>query len=201
MKIDIEDIKYWMDTIRNSEDRDLILESFWGGQLFSKKWLIEILEKNGHLVNANIVIHGGWNGVLASMLFNSNLGIGNITSVDIDPNCERVARSINKRQEQEGRFTAVTSDMCDYEYNARVDIIINTSCEHITQEQYMKWLDNAPNATFVLQSNNYFTHPTHVNCSNSLKEFEEKTKLKIDYAGEYQPPYVKYTRYMVIGSK
>jgi len=201
MKIDIEDIKYWMDTIRNSEDRDQILESFWGGQLFSKQWLVETLETRGHYVNANIVIHGGWNGVLANMLFNSNLGIGHITSVDIDPKCEYIAKSINKKYEQQGRFTAVTGDMCDYEYDNRVDIIINTSCEHITQEQYDKWLGNAPNAMFVLQSNNYFTHPTHINCSKDLKEFETKSKCKIEYSGEYQPPYVKYTRYMIIGSK
>ena len=46
MKIDINDIKYWMDAIRNSEDKDRTLESFWGGQIKSKLWLIEALEKN-----------------------------------------------------------------------------------------------------------------------------------------------------------
>ena len=31
MKVELEDIKFWMDAIRNSEDRDRTLESFWGG--------------------------------------------------------------------------------------------------------------------------------------------------------------------------
>ena len=37
MKVEIEDIKFWMDAVRNSEDRDRTLESFWGGQLKSKE--------------------------------------------------------------------------------------------------------------------------------------------------------------------
>ena len=47
MKIDIQDIKFWMDAIRNSEDKDRTLETFWGGQIQSKLWLINtISEKN-----------------------------------------------------------------------------------------------------------------------------------------------------------
>ena len=79
MKIDIQDIKFWADAIRNSADRDRTLESLWGGQLQSKTWLIEILEKRAHIANADIVIFGGWNGVLASMMFNSDLGTKHIT--------------------------------------------------------------------------------------------------------------------------
>ena len=59
MKISIHDIKFWMDAIRNSEDRDRTLESFWGGQLKSKLWLIEFLEKHKAVRNAECVIHGG----------------------------------------------------------------------------------------------------------------------------------------------
>ena len=85
MKIDIQDIKFWMDAIRNSEDKDRTLETFWGGQIQSKLWLIEtIAEKNKMIRNAEIVIHGGWNGLLASMLFNSEIGIKKVVSVDVD---------------------------------------------------------------------------------------------------------------------
>ena len=78
MKIDIQDIKFWADAIRNSEDRDRTLESLWGGQLQSKTWLIETLELKTHISNAECAIFGGWNGVLASMMFNSELGIKHI---------------------------------------------------------------------------------------------------------------------------
>jgi len=42
MKIDIEDVMFYMDAIRNSEDRDRTLESFWKGQIKSKLWLVNI---------------------------------------------------------------------------------------------------------------------------------------------------------------
>ena len=200
MKIDIEDIKFWMDAVRNSKDKDRILESFWGGQLKSKTWLIETLERTNKLTNAKIVIHGGWNGVLASMLFNSDIGTSIITSVDIDPACEETARTINKRQEMEGRFRAVTADMCDYEYDEHPDIIINTSCEHITQAQYNKWLQNIPKGCkIVLQSNDYWALNEHINCSKDLADFERKSKLNISRSAELELP--KYKRFMIIGHR
>ena len=203
MKIDIQDIKFWMDAIRNSEDRDRTLESFWGGQLLSKKWLIENLEKIvTKITNANIVIHGGWNGVLSSMLFNSNIGIQNIVSVDIDPRVKDTALTINKRYEIEGRFKAVVSDMCKYDYDERADIVINTSCEHITNEQYNQWLDKIPkNSLIVLQSNNYFDLDEHINCHDTLKSFEESSKINIVYSNQLELPHVNYKRFMLIGNK
>lgn len=201
MKIDIKDIKFWMDAIRNSDDRDRTLESFWGGQLESKTWLIETLSKKSKAIsNANAVIHGGWNGVLANMLFNSDIGIKHIISIDIDPACKQIASTINKRQEMEGMFEAVTGDMCSYEYTTNPYFVINTSCEHITQEQYMQWLDNVPSsAKIILQSNNYFELDEHINCSKTLDEFVKKSKLNVETANELQ--LAKYKRFMIIGTQ
>ena len=200
MKIDINDIKFWMDAIRNSDDRDRTLETFWGGQIKSKLWLIEQLEKHKAIRNAECIIHGGWNGLLACMIFNSELGIKHITSIDIDPKCKEIASTMNKRYEMEGRFTAVTEDMCTHKPDNDSYMVINTSCEHITQEQYNKWLDKVPgDAQIVLQSNNYFELEEHVNCMKSLADFERKSKLKVSEKMELELP--KYTRYMLIGRK
>ena len=201
MKIDIKDIKFWMDAIRNSDDRSRTLESFWGGQLESKTWLGDILQAKAKTIsNASVVIHGGWNGVLANMLFNSDIGIKHITSVDLDPVCKEIASTVNKRQEMEGMFEAVTADMCTYEYTTSPYFVINTSCEHITQEQYMQWLNNIPKGTkIILQSNNYTELEEHVNCSETLGEFEKKSKLKIEVAKELE--LTKYKRFMIIGTK
>ena len=201
MKIDIKDIKFWMDAIRNSDDRSRTLESFWGGQLESKTWLVDILQAKAKTIsNASVVIHGGWNGVLANMLFNSDIGIKHITSVDLDPVCKEIASTVNKRQEMEGMFEAVTADMCTYEYTTSPYFVINTSCEHITQEQYMQWLNNIPKGTkIILQSNNYTELEEHVNCSETLGEFKKKSKLKIEVAKELE--LTKYKRFMIIGTK
>ena len=200
MKIDIKDIKFWMDAIRNSDDRSRTLESFWGGQLQSKTWLIELLERKSRIANAKVVIFGGWNGVLASMLFNSDIGIKNITSVDIDPVCEEIARTMNKRQEMEGKFIAVTQDMCDFQYEQDPDIVINTSCEHITNEQYKKWLQNIPRGCkIVLQSNDYDELDEHINCVSSLDKFKKASGLN-DIITEDELQLEKYKRFMLIGT-
>lgn len=200
MKVDIQDILFWMDAIRNSEDKYRTLESFWKGQVNSKVWLIENLEQvlSAHYDKKIVSIYGGWNGVLASLIFNSELPINHITSIDIDPSCREVASTVNKRQEIEGRFTAVTADMCTYTQPA--DIVINTSCEHITQEQYAQWLDNQPDdALFVIQSNNYFELEEHIRCSTDLDDFMRMSNIKPYWRGEFET--LNYTRYMIIGKK
>jgi hypothetical protein len=200
MKVDIQDVLFWMDAIRDSEDRYRTLESFWKGQINSKIWLVNNLSKIVMPNTSNkVVIHGGWNGVLASILFNSDIDIKYITSVDIDPTCEEIACTVNKRQEMEGRFTAVTADMTMYDYTA--DIVINTSCEHLTNGAYHRWLDLVPNnALVVLQSNNYFELEEHINCSADLNEFVKHSGLtNIEFSDTLSLP--KYDRYMIIGYK
>jgi tRNA1(Val) A37 N6-methylase TrmN6 len=147
--------------------------------------------------NASVDIHGGWNGVLASLLFQKIKDIKHIRSVDIDPACEETARTMNKLEEMSGRFRAVTADMCAIRSDA--DIIINTSCEHITQDQYDLWLSGMPyNSLLVLQSNNYKIEE-HVRTADSLDHFIEQSQLSVKWAGELVLP--RYTRYMIIGKQ
>lgn len=198
MKVEVEDVLFWMDAIRNSDDKYRTLESFWKGQVRSKIWLIEALEQYLHDISYDIVIHGGWNGVLASLLFNSNINIKHIRSYDIDPTCEKIATTVNKRQEMEGRFRAILGDSTRQLY--RSDVVINTICEHLTQEQYNSFLNLAPDdAVIVLQSNNYFDCDEHVRCASSLSEFEKQSGLNVLHRAELETPL--YTRYMLIGKK
>jgi len=194
MQVDLEHVLFWMDAIRNSNDPQRTLESFWKGQIRSKEWLLDNLcPRLPH--DATVDIHGGWNGVLASMLFQTIKDIKHIRSIDIDPNCEEIARTMNKLEEMSGRFRAVTADMCAIRSDA--DIIINTSCEHITQDQYDLWLSGTPyNSLIVLQSNNYNINE-HVRIADSLDHFIEQSNLSVEWAGELKLSL--YSRYMIIG--
>ena len=199
MKVDIQDVLFWMDAIRNSDDRYRTLESFWKGQVNSKVWLAENLVGFVPVRPLNIVIYGGWNGVLASILFNSNLSIQYITSVDIDPVCEDIAKTVNRRYLDQNKFTAITADMTVVT-DESADVVINTSCEHITQEQYDKWLSNQPNdATIVLQSNNYFNLDEHIRCSTDLEDFVRMSNINPYLRKTLET--LKYDRYMLIGKK
>lgn len=201
MKVDIEDVLFWMDAIRNSDDRYRTLESFWKGQVRSKIWLIERLEACVDLDNFHdIVIHGGWNGVLASLLFNSNLKINSIISVDIDPSCKDTANTVNKKQEILGKFCAETADMAHYKYTNTPTVVINTSTEHVTDEKLQEWFLNIPNSSLiVLQSNNYFELDEHINCVKSVEELGKKLPMAILDQSVFETPL--YDRFTVIGHK
>ena len=194
MQINLEHLHHWMQAIRQSPDPMRTMDAFWSGQLKSKEWLIKNLRP--HIKKfVTVDIHGGWVGVLASMLFQSDVPVLNIRSIDIDPSCEPIASNMNKLEEMVGKFRAVTADMCAIRSDA--DVVINTSCEHITQDQYDLWLSGiAHNTLLVLQSNNY-NIPEHVRIASSLEEFKTQCgDINILWAGELELPL--YTRFMVI---
>lgn len=199
MQIDTEHLHYWMQAIRQSSDPIRTMDAFWSGQLKSKEWLIEALSMQFSVKDdpASIEIHGGWVGVLASMLFQSNIPIKRIYSIDIDPACEPIATMMNKQEEIAGRFRAITGDMCNL--ISFVDVVINTSCEHITQEQYATWIGKrTKDQLLVLQSNNYDI-PEHVRTAESIEEFKEQSGINVLWAGELELPL--YKRFMIIGTK
>lgn len=194
-----------MQAIRQSSDPVRTMDAFWSGQIKSKEWLIGALELVVHPkvdcvmpTPFSIDIHGGWVGVLASMIFQSRIPVASIRSIDIDPVCESIATVMNKLEEIEGKFKAVTADMCNLRSDA--DIIVNTSCEHITQDQYELWLAGLPhNSLLILQSNNYDI-PEHVRTAIDIEQFKIQCRLsKIIWAGELELPL--YKRFMVIGQK
>jgi hypothetical protein len=186
-----------MQAIRQSSDPMRTMDAFWQGQLKSKVWLIKNLRKHVKRF-VTVDIHGGWVGTLASMLFQSDVPVMSIRSIDIDPSCEPIAVNMNKIEEMVGKFQAITADMCSVTSDA--DVIINTSCEHITQEQYDLWLSSLPQTSLlVLQSNNYDI-PEHIRIAKDLEEFKSQSGLEnILYAGELDLPL--YKRFMIIGKK
>ena len=194
MLIDTDHLHHWMQAIRNSPDPMRTMDAMWSGQLKSKEWLIDNLANHVHTASS-IEIHGGWVGVLASMIFQSTIPVTKICSVDIDPTVQPIAILMNKQEEIDGKFQATTVDMCNL--ISFVDVVINTSCEHITQSQYEQWLRNRnKDQLLVLQSNNYKIDE-HVRTADSLAEFIEQSHINVLWAGELELPL--YTRWMVIG--
>jgi hypothetical protein len=167
-------------------------------QVGSKIWARDRLFESLGGKFKRIVILGGWYGVLSAMFFDdSRFDIGLIESVDIDPQVAEVAETLNVKAGE--RFRAVTRDMYALDYKASgADLVINTSCEHIAD--LPAWLSLLPRGTQVLlQSNDYFSEPTHINCVPTLEAFQDQTALShVAFAGSLAMK--KYTRFMVIGT-
>ncbi|MBZ0216578.1 MAG: hypothetical protein K8F25_08500, partial [Fimbriimonadaceae bacterium] len=94
------------------------------------------------------------------------------------------------------------ADMYDLDYadvSERPGLIINTSCEHIAD--LAGWLDLIPAGTpLLMQSNNMFDEPSHINCVENEDAFEAQANLaEILFKGAL--PLKKYTRFMLIGRR
>lgn len=167
-------------------------------QVACKMWARDRLFESCGGRLGHVWIVGGWYGVLAAMLFDdARFDIAAIDSIDIDPGVAPVARTLNAPAGD--RFTALTGDMYGLDYaGAQPDLVINTSCEHI--EDLPGWLALVPEGTRVLlQSNDYFSEPTHINCVASAEAFEKMAGLKeVRFSGAL--PLKNYTRFMLIGA-
>jgi hypothetical protein len=150
-------------------------------------------------------------------MFEQDFDIKKVRSFDIDSSCWKIAETFNKPWVmKEWKFKSCTQDIHDINYDTHVynvnrsdgsiceltdspDTIINTSCEHI--ENFDKWYDKIPaGKILILQTNNYFDLPEHVNCSKTLEDFSKQTPMtKTLYQGELFLE--KYSRYMRIGIK
>lgn len=177
------------------ETTQRFLECFWRSQLTSKLWLIERLKSLhllGYLSNTPVFVYGGWYGVLGQMLYDETRC--HIISVDIDPACEQYGAYFAPD------VTFLTADMIQHhpEFGS---VSINTSSEHITQEDYDQWIQRRPHGSLVVvQGNNFFANTEHVRCHHTLTEFVAASGIScVVDAGELDCG--DFTRFMVIGFK
>lgn len=195
-----------------------IINSINNSQMSSKQWLVDTLvpiltAKSNYTYNGNeyirddklkdILILGSWYGltsILLKELLDPSIKIWN---VDSDPVCEIIGRGLQKNIDncEENRFA--TSDAVDY-FLDRTDsyqVIINSSCEHMEQEDIDIILNTkGPNTLVCFQSNNYHDEPEHINTHNSLDDFVKSLNLvRVFWSGTLKPTDAKYERYMVIG--
>lgn len=197
-----------------SSEKSLV-DAYSLGQLKSKEWLVENLPDN----LGTVFICAGWYGTLASFMFEKcRHKFDKIRSFDIDETCAPVADNINKLWVIDGwQFKASTLDICTMNYPTEYktyrangtpqdliempNTIINTSCEHIFTNEFEKWYNNIPVGTLlILQNNDYFDLPEHVNCAIDLEDFSRMTPMQtLYYQGTLDLP--KYKRFMRIGRK
>ena len=165
-------------------------KNHWTG----KQWLVDKLSDFVFEDNPKILVEAGWYGLLAHLLKTEYPNAKVITS-DIDEITESYGKHLFKKIDFKISNALVGKKSCD--------VYVNTSIEHIEKEYVNMLLDlKIKKGTIVaLQSNNYFDHPTHINCSPDLDDFVSYTKkhLNILYSGELDLG--DFTRYMVIGIK
>lgn len=167
------------------------------GQLYSKTWLVDTIfslieaEKinlNGQL---NVVVLGGWIGLLPLMMFARELPV-KVVSVDLDMRANTIAEKIN----WDHQFSTLTQNMYSVDYS-EFDVIINTSSEHI--DDIEKWRSAIPPGKILItQNNDYEEGEGHVSTVENSNQLRSKLNLKEVYY-EGTRTFSQYSRFMIIG--
>lgn len=178
-------------------------DAFSSGQVGSKIWLCEEIEKLFSSIDL-VWVYGGWHGIAGFLLLSrNNVHIGKIKSFDLDPSCESIADMLNENWViKDWQFKAVTEDCNNIKFeDSCPDLIINTSTEHFTSRD---WWNNIPKGTVVALQGNNMPHDDHHVHTGSLDEFVAQYPLsELLYSGEreFVYPTWSFTRFMVIGHK
>lgn len=160
MDISTLELASWSRAIRNFPDRAAdIAQTFSYNQLTSKIEIANLIPKAGR-----ITILGGWYCNVFAHLLKGCL----ITSVDIDPACANIGKTINPHVD------FVTDDALCYKVSMYQDALINTSTEHMDHDKLLLSFQNIPpDMNCYFQNNNMFNVEEHVNCFKDENEFAE----------------------------
>ena len=183
------------------------------GQLASKSWLLqeltEVLDKEP--IDIDIVgIVGSWIGTLVEpLLLDYPFRIERVYGFDMDPAAIELSEKLNDRYVADNwRYKGVVVDVNTLDFshlqfetsneliNTEVNVIINTSCEHMNRD----WYDSiAEDTLIIMQTNNSKHFEGHINVCDSVEDMQTRYPMRTLYVGELQTPV--YTRYMQIGFK
>jgi hypothetical protein len=151
-------------------------DALGSSQLISKLELTDELSKVIE-PQSNIVLIGGWVGLIPYLMNLRGLKCNSVVNIEIDQNALLASDFLN--YETIFNYERLFEDALNVEYERWSDmIIINTSCEHLPN--YAEWIDRIPSGTrCILQSNNMFGLPEHVNCHKDLHDFESHSGLQV----------------------
>lgn len=206
---------------REGYDPIPLQDAFSRGQVQSKIWLATELFKVKKEFEM-IYLLGGWYGQLLNYINTTGVSYNKARIIDIDPvACKISDRIFNVSSIENYKVKSVEIDLtnpnwlyrtgCEYtlkNYNndsvskekSIPDLVINTSAEHFHEDWFHKFIHRPlpSDPLFVIQSNNLFDVPEHINAVHSIEEMKIKFPMtRLDYSGEIQLS--GYKRFMLIG--
>ena len=178
--------------------------AFSHGQIQSKIWLCEELEKHLPTTYAQVAIIGSWYNVLGFMMLTRDQARYNlIMGIDVERESVEVANKIVNGWSIGMDFKArnTCDDISNYNLNS-YNVVINTSCEHMSRDWYHRV---NPYQLICIQTSNMVTDDPGWNITNpnpTMEDFKNKYPLgQILFEGEkvFDYGHLSYSRYMLIG--
>lgn len=186
----------------------LDFDAFSHGQMSSKLWLCEHLEKyvNEQIQSPiSISIFGSWIALLPFLILSrGKVKVRQFDLHDQDPEAHKNARRILDywKFDPEIRINFHTNDCNKVNIRSEnTDLVINTSCEHIDG---LSWWKQLPQKTYFCLQTTDMVHPTHISSPESLNSWIQSLSLSSDqifYSGEKKVSYPAFSfhRWMLIG--
>lgn len=181
----------------------------WGdalsrNQVRSKVWLLENIKdlkvyktkRKAGVPAPTTIIVGGWVGLLPFLANMLNIKLSAVINVDIDSTVHAAATELNFTFDTAYRNSEMDIRKLKLSNYAN-PVVIDTIVEHFAD--HSEWIKTIPSGvTIVLQGNDMFDVPDHVNCHASYEEFVKSTGLgTTTWSSELNLD--KCTRYMAIG--
>ena len=193
MIIDLKLFKNIMAEARHNSD---LLDSFSPNQFKSKEKLINHIRDMKILKSTSeIVIFGGWYG---SILIPAFKEVKQITLIDKDKDVVSISK--NRLFTHYNNVDFISKDVFEWAPDSsrikKCNLIINTSCEHMTS---MKELNLETKAYFAYQSNNMYDIEGHINCVSSIEEFKYQLPDNAKVMIEDKIIDERGTRFLLIG--
>jgi hypothetical protein len=193
------------------------LSSFSHGQIISKIWLCEELEKYCKF-NDNLYILGGWHNVLGFMMsIRKPNFFKRIHNIDINSEVIEFADKIcdtwiNVLHATNSHIINTCADSNEYnlQVNTETDIIINCSVEHFNSSE---WFNKLPSGTLVCIQSTDIKNEEVINSTELWKQGQSNKDLSTFlnrfpvseylYVGTktFEYPNYGYNRFMMIGRK
>jgi hypothetical protein len=199
-----------------SNVQDTLLDSFSNNQVTSKSALLDTVNKLNILTeDSTVVIWGSWFGsILVPKLAPK---VKRVVCIDLDNEPLQIAK--NKLFTNYTNVEYICDDIFETYRNLYLEtnLIINTSCEHMPSMKEWKWFQKGAVSTdskrkhkfsspklsdkcyFVFQSNNMDYIEEHVNCVNSIDEFEGQLPERAEVLYREEVKDTRGTRYMLAG--
>ncbi|MCB0362187.1 MAG: hypothetical protein KDD35_05680 [Bdellovibrionales bacterium] len=151
-------------------------DAFSNGQVTSKLWMCEIIEREFASSSAlHLCVLGCWYALLPFLLLSrGQVRLSSLSLYDLDQQALMGARGLLENWICCGLPISFQKGDCNEltvtEWLSRSpDLVVNSSCEHLTSH---KWIENLPPGTRVLLQSTNMKHWTHVLSPSSLSDFE-----------------------------
>lgn len=188
--------------VLTDEERSGLDDAMDDVQIASKLWLIDELINIRDVASSSMVILGAWYGILPLLInWRVTRPPKRMLCIDINATALTAGERLIGALYDNIEYRLADAMALDYEKIAQKpdSIVVNTICEHLPL--FPSWWERIPTGQFlVLQNNNYFLCPDHVNALESLDEMKKQAPMSgVLFEGAL--PVLKWKRFMLIGSK